>query len=153
MHTLLLTLHSLVRWVVVIAAVAAVGQAIRGWLTKREWAALDDRLGLVFTVSMDVQLLTGIILYLVSPLIQAAMQDFGAAMSAPALRFFAVEHVALMIVAVVLAHVGRALVKRTADSAGQHKRAAILFGLAFLVLLVAIPWPFLYPDRPWFRLG
>ncbi len=148
-YTLLLTLHSLVRWLVVIAAVVAVIHAWTGWLGKRPWTSLADRLGLIFTVAMDVQLLLGVILYFISPLIQGAFADFGQAMATSGVRFFAVEHVALMIVAVIVAHVGRTLAKRAQTGEAKYKRAALLFTLAVVLVLVAIPWQ----ARPLFRLG
>ncbi len=154
MYNLLLILHSVVRWVVVIAAILAVGAALRGWLGRREWSRLDDRLGLLFTIALDIQVLLGIILYIVSPLIQDVLANFGAAMEEPQLRYFAVTHAVLMIGAAVLVHVGRALVKRQEDSAARHKRAAIFYGLATVVMLVAIPWPFIASyARPWIRLS
>lgn len=155
MYPVILTLHSLVRWVVAILAILAVGRAWWGWLGKRPWAALDDKAGAWFTISMDVQLLLGLLLYLVfSDLVAAALRDFGAAMANAGLRYFAVEHAFLMVVAVVLAHVGRARARRATNPSARHRNAAIFFGLAFLVVLVAIPWPFVEGvGRPWLRLG
>jgi len=106
MYLLLLSLHSIVRWVAVIAGVVALVQALRGWLGSRQWARLDDRLGLVFTSALDVQLLLGLLLYVVSPLIRAVFADFGGALGMTAPRFFALEHALLMVVAVMLAHIG-----------------------------------------------
>ena len=152
MDNLLLTLHSLVRWVVVIAAVLAVGHAWWGWLGKRAWTPLADRLGMIFTISLDVQVLLGIVLYFFGPTMRAVFPDFGAAMQTAGLRFFAVEHVALMLVAVVIAHIGRARARRAEDSQTKYRRTALFFGAAVLLILVAIPWPFLGYGRPWLRL-
>ena len=149
MYPIVLTLHSWVRWIVAIAAIAAVARAFYGWAGKKDWAKLDDQLGLLFSTSLDVQLLLGLILYIfLSPLTQAAFKNFSAAMSDSTLRFFTVEHLLTMIVAVVLGHVGRALSKKAAESVAKHRLAAILYGLATLAILFAIPW-----SRPLFRLG
>ncbi len=150
MYEFLLGLHSILRWVVLIAGVLAVVWAVRGWRGGQAWTALDNRLGLVFTSVLDVQVLVGVILYVVSPLIQRVFQDFGAAMGNSGLRFFAMEHTLMMIVAVVIAHVGRARIRRAPDAEGKHKQAALFFGLALLVVLAAIPWPFLPAGRPLF---
>jgi hypothetical protein len=89
MYSVVLFLHSWVRWLVVIAAVAAVGRAFYGWLGKKGWTQLDDQLGLLFSTSLDVQMLLGLILYIfLSPITTAAFKNFGAAMSNPILRFF-----------------------------------------------------------------
>ncbi len=149
MYSLFLTLHSLARWVVIVLAVVVVVRALLGWRRGTSWTDLDDRLGLFFTIGLDVQVLLGLILYLfLSPLVGAAFQDFGAAMRDSDLRYWGVEHIALMIVALVLAHAGRSLAKRTSDAVAKHQRALIFYGLSVLVILAAIPW-----WRPLLRLG
>jgi hypothetical protein len=133
--------------------ILAVARPLLGWLGRQAWSKLDDRLGLAFTGLMDLQLLVGLILYVgLSPVVQEAFSDLGAAMAVPAQRFFAVEHIFYMVIAVVLAHVGRAVSRRAAEAA-KHKRAALWYGLSLVAILIAIPWPWLFPDRPWFRLG
>jgi hypothetical protein len=155
MYNVVLVLHSLVRWIVVFAAVAAVARAFVGWLGKKDWTKLDDRLGLLFSTSLDVQLLLGLLLYIfLSPITTAAFKNFGAAMSDATMRFFTIEHILYMVVAVVLGHVGRALSKKATEATAKYRMAAILYGLATLAILFAIPWPFTAAGagRPWFRL-
>ena len=67
------------------------------------------------------------------------------------LRFWAIEHLLGMVVAVALGHVGRVRIRKTADGARRHKLAAIFFGLALLAMLVSIPWPGMRAARPLFR--
>ena len=154
MYPFILTLHSIVRWVVLILAVVATLRALFGWLAKKDWTSLDDRLGLWFTASFDVQVLLGIILYIfLSPFTRAVFQDFGAAMSDSVSRYWSVEHVFLTIIALALAHAGRATSKSAEEPAKKHRRAAIFFGLATLAILMAIPWPMLEYGRPLLRLG
>jgi len=149
MYSVVLFLHSWVRWIVMIAAVVAIVRAFYGWLGKKDWAKLDDQLGLLFSTSLDVQMLLGLILYIfLSPITQAAFKNLGAAMSDATLRFFTLEHLLYMLVAVVLGHVGRALSKKATEPVAKHRMAAILFGLATLAILLAIPW-----SRPLFRFG
>jgi hypothetical protein len=52
------------------------------------------------------------------------------------------EHALLMIIAWLLVHVGRSMVKRSDIDAQKHKRSLIYFGIAFLLILAMIPWPF-----------
>jgi hypothetical protein len=123
-------------------------------LGKKEWTALDSRLGVVLSSSADLQMLLGLILYIfLSPFTQAVFKDFGAAMSDPLRRYWGVEHIVMLFAAVALIHVGQAMAKR-AEAALKYKWAGIFFGLAALAMLVAIPWPFLAVGngRPWMRL-
>lgn len=154
MYPLMLTLHSILRWLVLILAIVTLVRALLGWVGKKEWTALDDRLGMLFSSGMDVQVLLGFILYIfLSPLTKGALQDFGAAMSSGVLRYWSVEHILLMVVALVLIHAGRATSKAASQATSKHRRAAIFFGLATLAILLAIPWPFLAYGRPLLRLG
>jgi len=154
MYGITLLLHSWLRWLALIVGVAAVGNGFAGWFGRREWSAAGERWGRLFTLVLDIQLLLGLVLYFVSPLVQTARGDFGAAMGDPALRFWSVEHVAMMVVALAVAHIGRAAIRKAPDAATKHRRAALLFGLALVIILAAIPWPFRVDiGRPWVRLG
>jgi hypothetical protein len=152
MYALMLAVHSLLRWVVLAAGLVAFLRATAGMRTRRDWTPADGRAGQLFVGMLDLQLLIGLALYvMLSPMTRIAFQDFGAAMGNSILRFWAVEHIFGMIVAVVLAHVGRARVRRTTDGARQHKLAAIFFGLALAAILVTIPWPGTPAARPLIR--
>ncbi len=153
MYPLVLTLHSLVRWAIVIVGIVAIVRAFMGWRGGKPWAQLDDRLGLAFTSIMDLNLLLGLLLYVVlSPITTGAFKDMGAAMGNSSVRFFAVEHILVMIIAVVVAHIGRSRSKKAANDTGKHKQAAIFFTAAMVLVLLAIPWPFLSTGagRGWF---
>lgn len=115
------------------------------------WAEKHERLHVLFLAVLDVQLLLGLLLYFkLSPYSQAALANMGAAMKEPTLRFFGVEHITTMLVAVVVAHVGRIRSKRKQGAA--HFRSALITQVAWLVLtLLAIPWPGLDIARPLFR--
>jgi hypothetical protein len=152
MYLLTLALHSLLRWIVLAAGLVALGRAVEGARGRKEWAAGDEKAGRWFVGALDVQMLLGLALYLrLSPITASAFQDFGAAMGNSVLRFWAVEHIAGMVIALVLAHVGRGRIRRAADAARRHRTAAIFFGLALVAILVTIPWPGMRAARPLFR--
>ena len=141
MYTGLLHTHNMFRWLVLIALVLAVLFALAGWFGKREWNKKDNLTGLLLTIFMDIQLLVGLILYaFVSPVTKAAFNDFGAAMKNADLRFYAVEHILIMLVAVVLVHIGRAKSKKDVANWKKHRSAAIFYGIALLLVLAGIPW-------------
>jgi hypothetical protein len=148
MYQTLLGLHNVLRWVVLILAVIAVARAIVG--RGRAWTRSDDGAGKWFVTSLDVQMLIGLVLYaFLSPVTQAAFTDMGAAMKEPALRFFAVEHLSLAVIAVAFAHVGRVRVRRAQTDQAKFRAAAIFYTFSLLAILVAIPWPFRAAGRPW----
>jgi hypothetical protein len=152
MYDFVLLAHSWLRWLVLLAALVAVARAIGGVSTRRPWTPVDDRAGLWLTAALDLQLLLGLILYVVlSPVTKSAFVDMAAAMREAPIRFFAVEHPVGMIVAIALAHVGRVRVRKAADSESKHKRALMFFLLSLVVLLLSIPWPIGPGARSLFR--
>jgi hypothetical protein len=152
MYTLVLVLHSWLRWIALVAGVGAIATTAADRSTTIR-TGRADLWGLALMVALDIQMLLGLLLYLVlSPFTTEAMRDFGAAMKNPALRFFAVEHVALMFAAVVLAHVGRVLARKARTADQKRSRLLICFVLATIAMLLAMPWPGMTSGRPLFRL-
>ena len=148
MYSAFITIHSLLRWVVLLAGFAAVGLGVRGW-SGRPWLPADRLTGRVFVGVLDLQFLIGLVLYVVlSPLVGAAFSNVGAAMRDPILRFFLVEHAAGMLVAVALAHVGQTKIKKATDDTRRHRTAAVFFGLSLFIILLSIPWPGMPAGRP-----
>ena len=106
----------------------------------------------MFGISLDVQFLLGILLYFVlSPFTRQAMQDFALAMRTSGLRFWAVEHVAGMLIAMALAHIGQARVRKAPTDRKRHRTAMVFYGLALLAILASIPWPGTPNGRPFIR--
>jgi hypothetical protein len=152
MYAAFLLIHSTLRWLVLVLALVALARAIRGVSGRRDWLPGDQSIGAWFVGSLDLQLLLGLILYIfLSPFTREAFGDFGAAMRNAPLRFFAVEHIIGMIIAIALAHIGRARTKKLVDAPSRHKAALIFYALALVVMLGSIPWPGMPGGRPLFR--
>jgi hypothetical protein len=151
MYPFVLGVHSLLRWLVLALGAAVVARAVVG-LSGRRWTLADDRLDVWFVASLDVQLVIGLVLYgWLSPITTQAFGDMRAAMADSALRFWTVEHVVSMLVAVALAHVGRSRVRRAPTDHARHVRALVFAALALLAVLAGVPWPFLDNGRPLLR--
>jgi uncharacterized membrane protein len=144
MYSFVLTLHSLVRWAVVIVGIIAVIMAFAGWFGNRRWTSSTVRLNMLFTTFLDLNILLGFFLYFIlSPLTRGALQNMGDAMKDSNVRFFTVEHWLIMLVAVVVAHIGSSRAKKAADDKSKFKQAAIFFTIAMILIFLGIPWPFL----------
>ncbi|MEZ5103299.1 MAG: hypothetical protein R2757_02290 [Draconibacterium sp.] len=141
MYTGLLHTHNMFRWLTLVVIVLAILFAVIGWTGKKEWTKRDNLFGLLLTIFVDIQFLVGFILYaFVSPITQSAFADFGAAMKNEVLRFYAVEHILMMVIALVLIHIGRAKSKKAPAAWKKHRVSAIFYGIALIVILAAIPW-------------
>ena len=152
MYSSALWLHSLLRWAVLLAGAIAWFRSIGGGTAKHPWTAKDELWGFLFTISLDIQMLVGLVLYVfLSPFTKIAFQDFGGAMANSSLRFWAVEHIAGMIIGIALAHVGRVKIRKAQTDARKHRLATIYFGLSLVAIFASIPWPGMSVARPLFR--
>jgi hypothetical protein len=140
MYLALLHTHNTTRWLVLIAALVALVLAAAGLASRSEYLKKHRLANLAFVVTMDLQLVIGLLLYVVSPLVQAAFSDMATAMSVRELRFFAVEHMAVMLLAVALAHLGSVMIKRASSDGAKHARALTFFGLSTTAVIFSIPW-------------
>ena len=58
----------------------------------------------------------------------------------------------MMVIAWLLVHVGRSMVKRADTDTKKHRKSLLFFGLAIVLILAMIPWPFRQMGiaREWF---
>jgi hypothetical protein len=140
MYSALLAAHNVVRWLVLLAGIWAAVRAWRGWMARGTWSAADHSAGRAFVNLISLQLVLGLALYAVSPLIRQGIEDMSAAMRTPSIRYFLVEHVVMMLIAVALAHVGLARVNKAASDSARFQAAAIWWGIATAAVAGFIPW-------------
>jgi hypothetical protein len=137
MYSTLLLVHGVLRWLVVAAAI---------WTLVRP---LDKRSGLSLVITLDTQVLLGLLMFAVfSPITKLAMDNMKLAMKDRVLRFWVVEHPFAMLLAVIAVHVGRVLAKKAKDDAARKKRMVIAVVLAIIAIAVGMPWPFMPYGRP-----
>lgn len=139
MHSALLHTHNLLRWAVLILGVLAFVKALQGMKGDRPYGPARGA-GVLFTASLHLQLLLGLLLYMVSPAIKAIMRDMQAAMGDSALRFIVAEHPTIMVVATILMTIGGIIAKNAANDAARHRKAAIFIGITLGMVLWGIPW-------------
>jgi hypothetical protein len=125
-------LHMVWRWVMLAVALVTLAKALAGWLGKQAWTLLDERLGMFFTISVDIQILLGLILWFVGPW---RLANAGALMSNPLGRFMVIEHPLFLLIAAVLAHVGRSRSRKAKTDAARHRTAFIFYLLSFLFIV------------------
>ncbi|MFP4090562.1 MAG: cytochrome B [Cyclobacteriaceae bacterium] len=150
MYIGLLHSHSALRYVVLILLIIAGLRALSGWLGKSDFKSSDKKLYLITLIFTHIQLTIGLVLYFVSPIVDQAYRDFGAAMKDQVLRFWAVEHFTVMLLAIILITIGYSSSKKVDKPVTKHKRIAIFYLIGLVLILISIPWPFSNVARPWF---
>lgn len=135
--------HSVGRWIVLLLLLFAIVNSLLAG--RRPFIKSDNRLGLLLTIFSDLMLLVGIYLYFVGPLGYKLFNNpggMGAVMKDPTSRFYAIEHMVGMLIAIVLIHIGKAQARKPMSDKAKHRRTMIFYFLALLIILVSIPWPF-----------
>lgn len=141
MYNPLLLIHSWLRWIFLILAIVVIAKSIIGWLGGKDYSKGDNALAASFVGTMHLQLLIGLILYFfLSPITAVAFEDFGAAMKNAEIRYWAVEHISMMILAVVIAQIGRTKAKKAKESIQKYKTQSIFFIIALVLVLSRIPF-------------
>lgn len=130
-YSILRSAHSGWRYVVLILLVLAVVQALAGWFGKKSYTESNRKINVFTLISTHIQVVFGLLLYF--------MNDWYKADSSVAIgRYWKMEHIGMMILAVVLITIGNARSKKIEKAEGKHRVIAIYFGLALVVVAAAI---------------
>ncbi|HET9055968.1 MAG TPA: hypothetical protein VFN30_03875 [Chitinophagaceae bacterium] len=144
MNTGLLHLHNILRWIILVLLLISLVQAF----TKKEGL---KKTSLFLMIAAHITLLIGLYQWYFSSTVGLKtlldnMGNFGAIMKNGFARFWAVEHIAGMLIAIVLITIARGKAKK-----GIYSAASWLYLIALIAILVSIPWPFRESvGRPWF---
>jgi high-affinity Fe2+/Pb2+ permease len=139
-------IHSGLRWLVLLFIIAAIVNAGIKLYRKSSSDNRNNALNRLALIFMHLQLVLGLVLYFISPKVifdAASMKD-------NLLRFFLVEHIGMMIIAVILITIGYVKSKRAVDVFLKQKHLIVYYSIALLLILVAIPWPFRGLGTGWF---
>ncbi|MBI1343781.1 MAG: hypothetical protein GC171_12665 [Terrimonas sp.] len=141
MYNGLLHLHNILRWVILILLLVALYQAYaknNGIRKSSLW----------LMIAAHTTLLVGLYQWITGGLGLKMIQNFGfsAVMKNSTMRFWAVEHMAGMLIAIVLITIARGKSKSL-----NYIAAAWLYLIALIIILISVPWPFREGiGRPWF---
>lgn len=136
MYSGLVHAHSGLRWVVLGLLLAAVAISISKWQGRSGYTDGNRKLYLFTLIGVHTQLLIGLVLYFISPKVNFSL------MSDKLYRFYTVEHLVGMLIAIALITIGYSRSKRATDATTKQRLVGIFYGLGLLLILASIPWPF-----------
>lgn len=142
MYSWILITHSAWRWVVVVTGFLVLLRAAAVLSARDTWQPKGARLARLFSIALDIQVLTGAALFLtLSPLTNIVISSTQARLPPDSQAyFFAVLHPAIMMAAFIAVHIATPLVKRGRDDVACARRALLLYGITWLIVLGGIPW-------------
>jgi hypothetical protein len=125
MANILLHAHSGWRYVVIIVAIVTFIKLLAGMLTGGRWSRLDQQLSLAFLIVLDVQLLLGLVLWIMEQRWTGT----------DPLRSW--EHPITMILAVAATHMTWSRLKRSNEEI-KYRIGVIGFGVASLLIALGV---------------
>lgn len=146
--------HSGLRWLLIFSFVIAFYFLIRAAFGKKNTGAARIS-SLVTLILSHIQLIIGLALYFMSPYLKAILNVPGEVfmstlMKTTTLRFFLVEHMLLMIIAIVLVTIGYSKAKKDTHVYAGARKMFFYYLIAFILMMVSIPWPFRGLGTGWF---
>lgn len=131
-YPLLLDIHSFLRYIVLLLLVIVIFKSLMGWLGKKPFLKIDEKLALFLLISAHIQLLLGLVLYYFSPFVNySQMKD-------KLYRYWSVEHITMMVIAIILITIAKSSLKRISGDEAKFKRLFIFNTIALIIIVAAI---------------
>ncbi len=137
LYTILLKSHSGLRWVLLLSLILAMVKffrAARGTTHVKQLVPY----ALISMILLHIQVLLGLAMYFISPKVIFAAES----MKNSVHRFYLVEHISLMIIAAIIITIGYSKTKKQINTPFGAKKLLTYYLIAFILILVSIPWPF-----------
>ena len=139
-------LHSANRYILLALILIVLITSFTKWRGNKEYTNQDDKLNLITFIITHIQLLLGVVLYFAK-----GWHNFSpSTMKEPILRFFSVEHMIGMLIAIALITLARIKGKKIAEAAKRHKLTFWYYLIALVLVVASIPWPFRGFGNAWF---
>jgi len=110
------------------------------------WTPKDRKLSAMTMGMVHLQFVIGLVLYFISPKVSFT-EGF---MQNSVLRFYAVEHITMMIIAIALISIGHSKAKKATIDSKKFGAIATFYLIGLIIMLASIPWPFRNLGGAWF---
>ena len=112
--------------------------AIIGWAQGKQYKPAFKRLSFFFTLFLYLELLTGIFLYIYLKYeIHTSGMSLEQAVRQSNIKFWVIEHVSLMLFALLLSQIGMLFIKQITSDRKKFRAATFYFGISFIVVLIS----------------
>ncbi|MCH2021730.1 MAG: cytochrome B [Saprospiraceae bacterium] len=139
--------HSGLRWVVLALLLFAIFNAFNGWRQKKSYTSKDKKIHLFTMIFVHIQVLIGLLSYYLN---WGAKVNFKSGMGDPLMRFFTVEHLTIMLLALVVITFGFSRSKKIIETPRRFRFIFITYLVGLALILAGIPWPFRELGAGWF---
>lgn len=153
MYDTTLLIHSWLRWILLLLGVILLFISFKNWKLSSVHKDLEIKLHWFFMQSFRYQVVFGILLFLfLSPLTTSIWSHPENILENPYIRFWVTQHMPLMLFAIGICEAFYKKARRESDQKKSSKHAFISTLIVFILMMLAIPWPFLSYGRSLFKL-
>ena len=135
MYKGLLHLHHYLPYVLIAFVCMGFLFSIQGMVSRRNHSKIDKKTSLILMILSHLQLLVGLCLYFISPMVL----PFKDAMADATTRFNAVEHPFMMLIVICILTILHIKTKKS-NEFKVHTKKLIFYSLVIAILFFGIPW-------------
>ena len=135
MNSILTHAHSGLRWVALILLILAIINAF----TSKTYEKKHKMINLFAMVVLHTQLLIGLVQYFGT---SSKVQFIEGWMKNPLLRFYGMEHLAGMLIAIIVVTIGHSKSKKGSTPEEKYKPIKLWYVVGLILIVASIPWPF-----------
>lgn len=138
-YSIAFKIHIVISSITLLAGIATIVLSVQGLIRKREYGRSDSGVSMIFNVALYFQLILGfLIYYLLRTSLEGTMWEVPDTQNDASLRFWAIEHIALMIFALFLTQLGRAFINKSKGAFRKFRASLFYFGASLLLILFSM---------------
>jgi hypothetical protein len=139
MYNLIIKFHVGISILFLLVAFIRLFRSIRGWRRHREYVRLDHYLGFLFLILLYGEFLTGLFLYFFysSKKLNESL-SVSEAIENMEMRFWAIEHFALMTFALILTQIGHVLINKSFYSRSKHRYTTYYVATCIILICISV---------------
>jgi hypothetical protein len=132
-------IHIFISTITLLSGIFTIALSVHGLNKKRDYGRKDFLVSLVFNVALYFQLFLGFLIYfLLRTTLEGPVWEVPDTQNDASLRFWAIEHIALMIFALFLTQLGRVFIKRSKGPSRKFRASLFYFGASLLLILFSV---------------
>ena len=139
MYNALVHAHSGLRWVALGLLLFAIFNALKSQTSGR-YEKKDKMINLFAMVFLHIQLLIGLGLFFINDMSKISYSEGW--MKNGMLRFFGLEHILGMLLAIIIVTIGRKKAEKLTGTRDKHRKIMVFYTIGLILIIASIPWPF-----------
>jgi len=138
-YTVAFNIHIYVSTITLLAGLATVIMSVSGWVKRKTYGRIDTGVSVAFQIALYFQLVLGFVIYFtLRTSLEGEMFEIPDSANDASLRFWAIEHIALMLFALSLTQIGRVFISKSGDSLKKYKASVFYNGTSLFLILFSV---------------